>query len=253
MSPSHKMKTNLIPKQLTDVQRQFLTRMVVLLGIQFIVLFLTVILVNILSPQKICLFTCRQWLDFLLFLLLVFILFFLINNTRISFPLRFLCFLSLGILLGLIIAVEYNLLMMKASSEKEKKKVKNTFGLAFLFTLLIFILALFVVPYLLPYHTLFENLTMVLFFTLCGLILWGLLGFSGLSGLSKFQHRKKYFTIYLYISLTIFVLLLFTEITTITYQCKTPGSYPCDSLVGSTLLYTNLINILQKVFLLQNY
>ena len=121
-SRSYKKKST-SSQQLTDVQRQFLTRMVVLLGIQFIVLFLTVILVNRISPQKICLFTCRQWLDFLLFLLLVLLLFFLINNTRISFPLRLLFFLSLGILLGWIIAIEYNLLMMRASSENEKKKV----------------------------------------------------------------------------------------------------------------------------------
>lgn len=242
-------KKSTSPQRLSDVQRQFLTRMVVLLGIQFVVLFLTVILVNRISPNKICLFTCRQWVDFLLFIFLVLLLFFLINNTRISFPLRLLSFLSLGILLGLIIAIEYNLLMITASSEKEKKKVQNTFGLAILFTLLVFIVALFIVPYLLPYHTLFENLTLVLFFALCGLILWGLLGFSGLS---KFQQRKQ-FTVYLYLSLTIFILLLFTEITTITYQCKIPGSYQCDSLVGSTLLYTNLINILQKIFLLQNY
>ena len=223
---------------ITNVQQEMLRNMVLLLGMQWVLVLLVIVLLHRFLPQRVCLFTCKGWLDTLISLVLALILFMLIfHRTSMSVRasvFRFFCFVLLGVLLSWIMAVEYN-----ASYLRDPKQTPKAMWGSWIMTALLLVAAYVMLPRLLPYAEFFRGLSNVLFFVLLGLIVWALFG--------KFRNKSSYL-VFFSIGLLLFVLFLFSDMVVITTQCRQRGSIQCDSMIGATTVYVDMMNILQNLF-----
>lgn len=223
-------------KTLTRLQMIYLQKVCFLLFLQFILLLFVVWFMHRFFPKKICIFTCHKWWDLLLFLILIIILIFTSHSTKNPILIRYIAFFLISALLAYILSLQYNIISLLSKNEK---KTAQTFFQAVFFVVILVFLNLLLLPFTLSYMNLMYVLSISLFICLIGLILWGL--FVG-----------KKFLLWVSISLFVFLGLLLTDLTILVYQCKKAGSSQCDPLNGASLLYVDLVNILQEIFILLN-
>lgn len=219
-------------EQLTQLQTLFLQKVCFLLFVQLFVLLIVVYAVHQWFPKQLCLFTCRFWVDLLLYLVLIVVLIMVSNNTGYNMIIRYLAFFSFSILLAYILGLQYNRI---AIATRNDKKTANTFLKAVAIVMSIFVVNLIMLPFTLKYMGFIYTLSISLFIALVGLILWGLFVGRGL-------------LIWVSISLFVFLGLLLTDLNKLVHQCPPQ----CDPLNGASLLYVDLINILQDIFILLN-
>lgn len=219
-------------EQLRQLQTLFLQKVCFLLFVQLFVLFVVVYAVHRWFPKQLCLFTCRFWVDLLLYLVLVIGLIMISNNTGYNMIVRYIAFFMFSILLAYILGLQYNRI---AIATRNDKKTADTFFKAVVIVMLIFVVNLVMLPFTLKYMGLIYTLSISLSIALVGLILWGL--FVG-----------KQLLIWVSISLFVFLGLVLTDLNKLVHQCPPQ----CDPLNGASLLYVDLINLLQNIFILLN-
>ena len=219
-------------KRLTQLQTLFLQKVCFLLFFQLLVLLAVVYAVHQWFPKKLCLFTCRFWVDLLLYLAIMIVLIMVSNNRSYNVVLRYIAFFVFSVLLAYIMGLQYNRIALATQNDK---KTSDTFLKAVAIVMLIFVINLIMLPFTLKYMGFIYTLSISLFIALVGLILWGLFVGRGL-------------LIWVSISLFVFLGLLLTDLNKLVHQCPPQ----CDPLNGASLLYVDLINILQDIFILLN-
>ena len=223
-------------EQLTQLQTLFLQKVCFLLFVQMIILLIVVHAVHQWFPKQLCLFTCRFWVDLLLYLVLVIGLIMVSNNTGYNMIVRYMAFFGFSILLAYIMGLQYNRIAIATHNDK---KTAETFLKAVAIVMSIFVVNLIILPFTLKYMGFIYTLSISLSIALIGLILWGLFVRKGL-------------LIWVSISLFVFLGLLLTDLNKLVHQCQKPKSPQCDPLNGASLLYLDLINLLQDIFILLN-
>ena len=219
---------------LTKLQFEYLQKIGMLLSTQLVLVFIVIIIVHKADPERICIFTCDFWVDIILFLLLAFMLIYL-SRINENPAVRTLAFYGLGILMSFILALQYNIITMEARGNN--KQVAKNFIMSVAIVIVITIAVVIALPFTMQYMNFIYVMGSVLTICLLGLIIWG------------FFVRKQ-FLIWVSISLAVFLGLLITDLTRLVYLCKKKGSVQCDAINGSTLLYVDLMNILQQIFIL---
>lgn len=222
--------------QLTELQHVYLNGMTRLLASQFVVLMIVMWLISKYAPNRLCLFTCRVWTDIILYLIIAMALIWVIYSSSINRAIRLLAFYGLGVLMSYLLAVQYNAMRTFSKSEKE---LSNNFMMAVTITITFAIIVMLLLPFLLNNMSVIASLSSLLFFSLIILIIWGLVFGAG---------RITYVSV----GLIIFMGLLITDMTMLVYACKSAKSQECDPLTGASTLYVDLINILQKIFIILN-
>lgn len=224
-------------EKLTRLQRIYLQKVCLLLFFQFLLLCLVVWFTHKYYPQQICLFTCHQWWDLFFFLILAMVLIFTSHSTNTPLLIRYVSFFLISILLAYVLSLQYNLI---AFLSKKEKQTAQTFFQAILLVLALMVLNIVLLPFTMRYMNLIYVLSFSLFLCLLGLLLWGF--FVG-----------KHFLLWVSISLFVFLGFLLTDISILVHQCKKAGTLQCDPLNGASLLYVDLVNILQQIFILLNH
>lgn len=218
------------------MQTLFLTRVCLLLFLQLVVLLVVVRVVHTHFPKQVCLFTCRFWLDLFLFIALSMALVVVSQNTGLFLGVRYMAFLGFSVLLAYILGLQYNRI---ALSTRKDKKTAQTFFKAVVVVVGVFVLNLLLLPFTMKYMGFLSTLSVSLTIALVGLILWGLFVGKGL-------------LVWVSISLFVFLGLLLTDLNRLVHGCQKPNSAQCDPLNGASLLYVDLVNILQEIFILLN-
>ena len=186
-------------------------------------------------PHKICLLTCRKWVDLIVFLLVIVILTYL-SHLAHSLVVRYTAFFAISALLAYVLALQYNMIALLSGNEK---KTASTFIKAVVMVVSLLAINLIMLPFLMSNMSVVYSLSTMFFVCLVGLILWGL--FIG-----------RAFLLWVLVSLVVFLGLLTTDLAILTHRCQQKGTLACDPLQGASLLYVDLINILQQIFILLN-
>jgi hypothetical protein len=137
------------------------------------------------------------------------------------------------VLLAYVLAVQYNLMIRNSSNPTATTR---NFFVALVLTILIFTVVFTALPILLQYTTTMAYLSLILFGALLVILI-----------LSLVTYRSHALIV---LSLIVFLGYLVTDLTLLTYQCTTPDTRACDPPTGATNLYLDLVNILQKLYLL---
>lgn len=222
--------------KLTNLQALYLKKVCFFLFLQMLLLLVVVSFVHKFIPKQVCFLTCNFWLDIILYLLLIVFLLVLSQNTSNNIYTRYIAFFLFSAVLAYIMGITYNIVSI---SNHNDKKTANTFFKALVIVISVVIVNLLILPFTIQYMGFIYAISSVLFVSLIGLIIWGL--FIG-----------KAFIMWVTISLVVFLGLFLTDLNRLVYECKKPGSVQCDPLNGASLLYVDLVNILQKIFILLN-
>lgn len=223
---------------LTPIQNTYLRKMILLLVVQMFVLLAVVFGIHKLAPERYCLITCRVWVDILLYLLFAMICFGVIlgfndYSSNRHYWIRCGAFLFLGVLLAYVLAVQYNLMI---HNSPDPTSTTRNFFIALGFTIVIFTLVFSALPVLLRYTATLARLSVILFGALLVLLILSLTMYPTYA--------------MLVLLLIVFLGYLVTDLTLLTYRCRRPQTQECDPPTGATHLYLDLINILQKMFML---
>jgi len=223
---------------LTPLQTAYLRKMIALLFVQMLVLLTVVFGVHRIAPDRECLITCNFWVDILLYLILALICFgfiFGFNDYSSSqhYWIRSAAFLVLGGLLAYVLAVQYNLMIRNSV---DPATTTRNFFIALGITIFVFAIVFSALPILLNYTSVMAYLSLILFGALLVLLILSLVMYP--------THAI------LVLSLIVFLGYLVTDLTLLTYRCTRPNTRECDPPTGATDLYLDLINILQKLFML---
>ena len=225
-------------KNLNNIQIDFLKKISILLVIQLLLLFGIIFLVHEKIPNRTIIFTKNSLLDFFISIIISFsimISLFLLNDysSQSQLYLRFILLLLLGFLLSWILSIQYNIMIKRTKNPRE---TTNNLILSGGFFIILFILVLISLPRLMQYLPEFTKLQNILIFCIFISIIWGLL--FGIS------------VLYLVFILIVFLLLLVVDTTLITSECKIQNTMGCDVPTGAMNLYLNMINIIQKTWML---
>jgi hypothetical protein len=212
--------------------------MIMLLFAQMLVLLVVVFGVHRIAPERYCLVTCEFWADILIYLVLALVCFgfiFGFNDYTSSqhYWIRSAAFLCLGVLLAYVLAVQYNLMIRNST---DPAATTRNFFIALGVTLFVFAIVFSALPILLNYTTAMAYLSLILFGALLVLLILTL---------TMYPTRAI-----LVLTLIVFLGYLVTDLTLLTYRCTAPNTRACDPPTGATDLYLDLVNILQKLFML---
>lgn len=224
-------------EKITKLQSIFLQKVCFLLFIQLLILLAIVAIVHKFFPKQVCFMTCRFWLDFFVYMIFIIALVYTSHSQKVNIIVRYAAFFGISILLAYIMALQYNLVSLLKN--KKDQETAKTFFKALVIVISIFVINLLLLPITMKYMNFIYTVSTSLFICLIGLILWGL--FVG-----------KGFLIWVSVSLFVFLGLLLTDLNILVHRCKKPNSVQCDPLNGASLLYVDLINILQQIFILLN-
>jgi len=219
---------------LTRPQSLYLREMAVLLVLQLLLVLIVVFAGHRLSPRRVCLFSCRLWLDLFLYLLLAFSLLVVVRASG-SYAVRAAAFLGIGLLLSWVLLIQYNISVMRSGG-----RLPLVASVVCAVALLTASLAL--IPLLLRYTGILRAVNAVLVVALVLLVVASLL----------FVRNKEAFRAYLVAGLVVFVGLLLTDTATLVSACRRTGTRECDGPTGATTLYLDLINIVQNLFLVMS-
>lgn len=223
-------------KKLTQLQFIYLKKVCFLLFLQLIVLLSVVALVHKFFPKRVCFMTCHKWTDLLLYMIIIIALIMISYSKSLHRVLRFSAFFSIAIMLAYLLALQYNIISILSHNDR---KTIQTFFRALIIVVSIFIINLFILPFTMNYMGFIYTISTTLFICLVGLIIWGLFVGEG-------------FLTWVSIGLFVFLGLLLTDLNILVHRCKKPNSVQCDPLDGASLLFVDLVNILQQIFILMN-
>lgn len=223
-------------ERLTQLQTMFLARICFLLFLQMVILVLVVWAIHRYFPKQVCLFTCWFWLDLFLYIALSIGLVMVSQNMGLSLVMRIMAFLGFSVLLAYIIGLQYNRIVL---ANRKDKRTAQIFFRAVAVVVGIFVVNLLLLPFTMKYMGFLSTLSVSLTIALVGLILWGLFVGKGL-------------LVWVSVSLFVVLLLLLTDLNQLVYACQKPYSAQCDPLNGASILYVDLVNILQNIFILLN-
>lgn len=221
-------------KKITDLQYQYLQKICFLLFLQLLLLLFIVWFIHRFFPKIICLLTCQKWLDLLSFLLIMMLLIYTSHHSDYSLSIRYIAFFLMSAILAYVLALQYNIISMLNRNDQQ---TATTFIKAVVIVVTILVINLLLLPFTLRYMGFVYAMSSALFICLIGLIVWGLL----IGG---------HFLLWVSMSLFIFVAFLLTDLNILVSQCRNKKT--CDALNGASLLYVDLINILQNLFVLMN-
>lgn len=224
--------------QLTPVQTVFLKKVCVLLFVQMLLLVAIVFGFNRLFPDRERIFVKSIGWDvgiILILSLVIMSVIFLANDygSPTQYLVRCAAFFALGILLSCVLAVQFNV-YKKYSTNPEK--TGHNFLIALGITVFLFSVLLALLPRLLNYAGSIAKWSVALGIGLIFLLICG------------FFYATE--TNYLVLALFLFLAYLVFDLTLITYKCKVPNTFECDAPTGATNLYLDLVNIVQKLFML---
>lgn len=222
-------------EKITKLQTIYLQKVCFLLFLQMVLLLVVVWFVHRFFPDTLCFLTCDKWLDFFLFVLIAFFLIYMSHNAHSKIS-RYVAFFSIAVLMAYLFSLQYNIISILDHNDRE---VANRFFSALLLVVILLIINLLLLPFTLGHLGMIYAISSALFVCLVGLIVWGLL-------------IQKGFLLWVSVSLIVFMGLLITDLTILVSRCKKAGSVGCDPLEGASLLYVDLINLLQQIFVLLN-
>lgn len=239
-----KASTYLLP-----IQKEMLKGVVFHLFFQMCLLLAVVMIGHHYLKTYTCLFTCEStWKGFAIYILLAIVL--LLGNTYGSpskpfdIFVRTSCFYGLGLLLSYVMLITYNMVLLESKTPEEEEWVKNSFYIAMGMTIGFFLLLLLFLPWLIQNLQTLGFLTGIFFFIL--IIMTIMILFVNIN------KNQKLWTVYLVLALVIFVVFTMFDLANVISRCKKPDTLECRSEVGATSIYIDLVNVLQKVFLLLN-
>lgn len=212
----------------------YLWKVCALLLIQCMILFIVVKVVHTQSPQRTCIFTCKILIDFFLFLSTLCILLYNLQYSK-SRHVRYTSFFFLTILMAYLVALQYNVETMR--HKKKNTTTGDNFGRAIVIVMCLFIIDLLLLPFIMDHMGVVGVMSTSFFLCLIGLIVWGF--FVGTE-----------YMLWVAAGLFIFVGLLITDLAMLVAACKNFNQ--CDPLQGASVLYIDLINLVQQVFILLN-
>lgn len=217
-------------KKITQIQYQYLQKICFLLFIQLILLLFVVWFTHHFFPKVICLATCHRWFDLLIFFLIMIVLIYISHRSDLPMTIRYIAFFSMSVVLAYLIALQYNIVTLLNRGDQ---KTALIFMKAVIIVVSILLINLILLPFTLRYMGTMYAMSTLLFICLIGLIVWSL--FIG-----------NHFLL-VPVSLLVFLGLLVTDLTIVVSECQ---DQKCDALHGASLLYVDLVNILQNLFLL---
>jgi hypothetical protein len=233
-------------KPLSIVQRSYVSGMSFLLGLQMLLLVGCIYMVQKFIPTRQFLFVKNNaWVDVGISLLMAIIAFsfvfsFTNYRSKVHSFFRLVGFFGIGVLLAYVLGIQYNIL--RSTSSKEKVRYQLT--VAIVLTLLLYIAVVCFLPHILSNPVLlrrFQQASPILFVLLIILIITGF-----------FVHSPHTWYLWLVCGLLLFTVFFITDISLLVSRCTTPKTKECDAVTGGTVLWVDLMNILQKIFLLQS-
>jgi len=236
-------KTIRSARPLSDIQKSLVRRICILIAAQWILVFFVVLGIHHFLPRKEYVFTKTTWADLLacfafMFLCLTLIMFVPTMQAWAS-AVRLVAFFTLGILFSLILGIQYNRV---AADSKDKTKTRKRFIISWGATLGIFVIVLLSLPYLLPYTRVLIPFGAVLTISLLVILVLFLV----------VPATRKSMEMFLAAFLIVFLIFIFTDTTTVVAMCKKENTRWCDPVIGATSIYLDMINLLQKMFLLMS-
>lgn len=220
-------------KHLTGLQVAYLQKVCMLLSLQGLLLVVVVWAMHRFFPDTVCFLTCGRWADLVLFLLVAVALVAASHRAQ-NAVVRRVSFFAISVLLAYTLSLQYNILSRLSGRDRE---VADRFFRSLVVVVAILVANLLLLPFTLGYLGVVSAVSAALTVCLVGLILWGLLVRGG-------------FLAWVSVSLVVFLGLLLTDLTLLVSRCRTRGSVGCDPWEGASLLYVDLVNILQQIFLL---
>jgi hypothetical protein len=221
-------------EKLTVARMRYLRGVSALLVLQLVIVLVVVAVMRQVAPDAVCLATCGKWTDLLLFLAVIVALIWASHNRRLPIQLRYVAFFSIPAVMAYVLALQYNLIAMY--SKNEERTITN-FIRAVVLVVALFCANLLLLPFTIRYAGVASVLSVSLFICLIGLILWGLF-------------IEKEYLLWVAVGLFVFLGLLTTDLTLLVVRCRKTGTEQCDPLNGASVLFADLINLLQQIFIL---
>jgi len=224
----------------SPAQSTMVRQMMVLIAGQWILLLAVVYGVHSYFPHRVHLLFQNVWLDILVYILVTIACIMTIFSYTQNSLVRLATFLLLGIMLALVISAQFNRMMYEA---KDPVQLEESFRVANGVTLVYFLIVLGSTPLLLRYVNGLVVLSSQVFvgFLICFFISFFI------------PYGSQVFLWLLYTFLSIFVVFLVTDTVIIVQQCNSHVKHSCDPIRGATVLYVDLVNIVQKLFMILAY
>lgn len=213
-------------------RRRYLRLVSLLLVFQLLVVLTVVAVVRQLAPDAVCLATCRWWLDFFLFLVVVVPLVSVVNARNVASAWRFAAMTALAGVLGWVLALQFNVVVAMGG-----KEAAGDLARAVVLVSVLFCVNLLLLPLTLRHVGVASTLSVSFFVCLVGLLLWGLV-------------VGRAYIMWVAVGVFVFVGLLATDLALLTAGCRRTGTEGCDPVRGASLLFSDLINLLQQFFVL---
>jgi len=211
----------------------------------FVVLLL---LVHYFHPKRFVYFF-GGWKDILIYLVLVIgcvSIVFGFNDYKSGIHLgwRTLGFFMLGGLLAYVMAIQYNIISFHSI---DKKQTQRNLMIAVLLCIGIYGILVMALPFLLMNQALLMTFAPIMSIVLIGFTIWGF-----------FITTNKGFYTWTLCLFLLFLVFLVIDLTRLVYQCRNATSehekgFFCDPPTGATLLWTDIVNMIQKLFFLLNW
>jgi len=213
-----------------------LNGMCILIVVQWVILFSVVQVIHRLHPEWVGI---NLWLAILGPIALLLLIYLLPHDNPVCMVIRVLAFLGLGVIMSFVLSSTYNLTILMTPPQ-DQNRARRLFLFVWLGVIVFFGIVVGTLPFLLPIAAPLTIAGVVL--SVAVLFLLIALFFIPASGRS--------FTIWLFVSVIVFTMLIITDTVTVIHNCHEEGSWQCDPINGATLVYVDMINLLQDLFVL---
>jgi len=217
-------------------QKEMLKWMCILIVLQWVILFTVVQIIHYLHPE---------WVDINLLLVilvpiaLLFVIYLLPHDNPLCTVIRVLAFLGLGVIMSFVLSSTYNITLIRTPPQ-DKERVRRLFLFLWVGVIVFFGVVVGTLPLLLPLFAPLQILGVVLSLAVLFLLI----------ALIFIPASEKSFMIWLFISVIVFTFLIITDTVTVIARCETEKTIQCDPITGATTVYFDMINLLQKLFVL---
>ena len=221
---------------LTAERQRYLRLVSLLLIFQLAVVLTVVVVVSRWMPDAVCLATCNRWLDLALFILIIVPLVWAVQAPTTRPAWRFASMTAVAGIMGHILALQYNLI----SATRNGKRAAADLARAVAVVVALFCLNLLLLPLTMRHMGVVSTLSVSFFVGLIALLAWGLM-------------VGRAHLMWVAVGVFVFVGLLTTDLTLLTAGCRKAGTEGCDPVRGASLLFSDLINLVQQFFVLMSH
>ena len=145
----------------------------------------------------------------------------------------------------------FNVSILQASTKKNKQWIWWAFFLSGVVTILFFGALVLMLPFLFQHLSTLRWIAGIFFVVLVILIIWMFFVLSRPKDVNDTPPLSENMWIaYLITALIIFIVFSMYDIAHVLNKCVKEGSLECRPEVGATSIYIDLVNIMQKLFLL---